>query len=394
MSIPSSVLNTNIASMTAQRNLGAAQTRLAESVERLSSGQRINRAKDDAAGMAVAAVVDTQVKVAGTAHRNINDAISMVQTAEGALQEATGMLQRIKELATQGANDSMSRDQYYFLVQEMRQLMHELANTADRTTFNGNKLLGGGPNATRQVTTTTTTTQTTGVAQNTWTSVDGSGLLTGMTGTIRVIAEVTGGTIKLDSVPAGVNATITGYGNATNGTATSIAFEGSVADVTTALGQLKAQRTGSGAAQVELDAVPSLVTANQWSFNKQNRHYYEAVITQSPISWVTAKSAASASNALGRSGYLATVTSASENQTVLSILDRNAWLGGTDDYLQINTVVPGKYVDQTQSEGNFHWVTGPEAGVLFSAGNDAPITVSVSSGGAGSLVVLCGNRVA
>ena len=72
--------------MIAQRNLGAAQTRLAESVERLSSGQRINRAKDDAAGMAVAAVVDTQVKVAGTAHRNINDAISIVQTAEGALQ--------------------------------------------------------------------------------------------------------------------------------------------------------------------------------------------------------------------------------------------------------------------------------------------------------------------
>jgi flagellin len=257
MSTPSSVLNTNIASMIARRNLGTAQTRLSESVERLSSGTLINRAKDDAAGMAVAAVVDTQVKVASTAHRNINDAISMVQTAEGALQEATSTLTRIKELATQGANDSMSRDQYYFLVQEMRQLMHELANTAERTTFNGNKLLGTSPHATRQVTTTSTTTQTTGVAQNTWTAVDSSGLLTGMTGTIRVIAEVTGGTVKLDTVPAGVNATITGYGNATNGSATSIAFEGSVADVSAALAGLKAQRTGAGAAQVELDAVPS-----------------------------------------------------------------------------------------------------------------------------------------
>ena len=145
MSTPASVLNTNLASMVARRNLGSAQTSLAESVERLSSGLRINRASDDAAGMAVVSVVEGQTRVAATAHRNINDAISMVQTGEGALQEANAMLGRIKELATQGANDSMSQEQYYFLVQEMRQLMDELANTAGRTTFNGNRLLGGSP---------------------------------------------------------------------------------------------------------------------------------------------------------------------------------------------------------------------------------------------------------
>lgn len=142
MSIPSSVLNTNIASIIAQRNLAGAQSQLAVSVERLSSGLRINRAKDDAAGMAVASVIQSQIKIAGTAHRNINDAMSMIQTAEGALQEATSMLTRIKELATQGANDSMSKEQYYFLIQEMKQLMEELRNTAGRTTFNGNNLLG------------------------------------------------------------------------------------------------------------------------------------------------------------------------------------------------------------------------------------------------------------
>ncbi|MBM3338433.1 MAG: flagellin [Betaproteobacteria bacterium] len=142
MANPSSVLNTNIASLIAQRNLAGAQNSLAVSVERLSSGLRINRAKDDAAGMAVASVIQSQIKIAGTAHRNINDAMSMIQTAEGALQEATTMLTRIKELATQGANDSMSREQYYFLVQEMKQLMEELRNTAGRTTFNGNNLLG------------------------------------------------------------------------------------------------------------------------------------------------------------------------------------------------------------------------------------------------------------
>jgi len=142
MSMPSSVLNTNIASIIAQRNLAGAQTQLSVSVERLSSGLRINRAKDDAAGMAVASVIQSQIKISGTAHRNINDAMSMMQTAEGALQEATSMLTRIKELATQGGNDSMSTEQYYFLIQEMYQLMQELKNTAARTTFNGNNLLG------------------------------------------------------------------------------------------------------------------------------------------------------------------------------------------------------------------------------------------------------------
>lgn len=142
MSMPSSVLNTNIASIIAQRNLAGAQSSLAVSVERLSSGLRINRAKDDAAGMAVASVIQSQLKIASTAHRNINDAMSMMQTAEGALQEATTMLTRIKELATQGANDSMSKEQYYFLIQEMHQLMEELRNVASRTTFNGNNLLG------------------------------------------------------------------------------------------------------------------------------------------------------------------------------------------------------------------------------------------------------------
>ena len=142
MAYPSSVLNTNIASMIAQRNLAGAQQSLATSVERLSSGLRINRAKDDASGMAVATVINSQIKTSSVAYRNVSDAISMMQTAEGAMQEAGSMLLRIKELVTQGSNDSMSKDQYYFLVQEMSQLMQEVENTAGRTSFNGNNLLG------------------------------------------------------------------------------------------------------------------------------------------------------------------------------------------------------------------------------------------------------------
>lgn len=142
MAIPSSVLNTNIASLIAQRNLAGAQTKLALNVERLSSGLRINRASDDASGMAVATVINSQIKITSTAYRNANDAMSMMQTAEGALQEAGDMLLRMKELATQGSNDSMSQSQYKFLVDEMKQLMEELGNTAMRVKFNGNYLMG------------------------------------------------------------------------------------------------------------------------------------------------------------------------------------------------------------------------------------------------------------
>jgi flagellin len=142
MAIPSSVLNTNIASLIAQRNLAGAQTKLALSVERLSSGLRINRASDDASGMAVATVINSQVRITSTAYRNANDAMSMMQTAEGALQEAGDMLLRMKELATQGSNDSMSAEQYKFLIDEMKQLMEELGNTAERVKFNGNYLMG------------------------------------------------------------------------------------------------------------------------------------------------------------------------------------------------------------------------------------------------------------
>jgi flagellin len=142
MAVPSSVLNTNIASLIAQRNLAGAQTKLALSVERLSSGLRINRASDDASGMAVATVINSQIRITSTAYRNANDAMSMMQTAEGALQEAGDMLLRMKELATQGSNDSLSESQYKFLIDEMKQLMEELGNTAMRVKFNGNYLMG------------------------------------------------------------------------------------------------------------------------------------------------------------------------------------------------------------------------------------------------------------
>lgn len=137
------VINTNIASLTAQRNLNRSQGALNISLQRLSSGLRINSAKDDAAGLAITDRMTSQIRGLNQAVRNSNDGISVVQTAEGALQEASNILQRMRELAIQSANDSNSASDRSILQKEVVQLQNELNRIADTTSFNGKKLLDG-----------------------------------------------------------------------------------------------------------------------------------------------------------------------------------------------------------------------------------------------------------
>ena len=136
-------INTNIASLNAQRNLGKTQGALTKSLERLSSGLRINSAKDDAAGFAIANRMTAQIRGLNQAARNANDGISLAQTAEGALQETTNILQRIRELSIQSANDSNSATDRKALQSETNQLIAELDRIAESTTFNSTKLLDG-----------------------------------------------------------------------------------------------------------------------------------------------------------------------------------------------------------------------------------------------------------
>ncbi|NBP40371.1 MAG: flagellin FliC [Betaproteobacteria bacterium] len=136
-----SVLNTNMASITAQRYLTSAQNKLQSSYEKLSSGSRINRAQDDAAGMGISQKLVASINSSAMAIRNANDAIGAAQTAEGAMSEISTMLQRFKELAVQGGNSALSGTQRGFLVGEMLQLREEIYNVASRTKFNGNSLL-------------------------------------------------------------------------------------------------------------------------------------------------------------------------------------------------------------------------------------------------------------
>ncbi len=138
-----SVINTNVMSLTAQRNLNASQNDLSTAIQRLSSGLRINSAKDDAAGLAIATRMTSQINGLNQAVRNANDGISMAQTTESALGEVTNNLQRIRELAVEAANGTYSTADRAALDVEVQQRISEINRIATKTTFNGQKVLDG-----------------------------------------------------------------------------------------------------------------------------------------------------------------------------------------------------------------------------------------------------------
>ena len=136
-------VNTNVTAMGAQRNLNVSSNNLATSMERLSTGSRINSAKDDAAGLQIANRLNSQARGLGVAMKNAQDGNSIIQTAEGALNETTELLQRMRDLAAQGANDTNSDEDRIAIQEEMAELVKEIDNIADTTKFGGQKLLDG-----------------------------------------------------------------------------------------------------------------------------------------------------------------------------------------------------------------------------------------------------------
>lgn len=164
-------VNTNLFSLNAQRNVASTQATLGNAMQRLSSGMRVNSAKDDAAGLAIAERMNSQIKGMNVAIRNANDAISLAATAEGALSKVTESLQRMRELAVQSANATNNDGDRSNLDAEFQQLGSELARVLDTTKFNNKAILGAdagtltfqvgaGPTDTIDVTTTNLTTNT------------------------------------------------------------------------------------------------------------------------------------------------------------------------------------------------------------------------------------------
>ena len=137
------VMNTNVQAVNAQRNLSMTGAKMGKALEKLSSGLRINRAADDAAGLAISEKLRSQVRGLQQGARNAQDGISMLQTAEGALNEVHGILQRMRELTVQAGNSTLSSSDRTAVGEEMLTLKNEINNIASRTKFNGQALLTG-----------------------------------------------------------------------------------------------------------------------------------------------------------------------------------------------------------------------------------------------------------
>ena len=191
------VINTNVMSLNAQRNLATSSGELSVSLQRLSSGLRINGAKDDAAGLAISQRFTAQIRGLSTAIRNAGDAVSLTQTAEGALGSVTSNLQRMRELAVQASNGTNSQVDRDALNAEYGQLRSEVQRVADQTVFAGVKLLDGsfsgvnfqvGANVGEVITIQSLANVSTGALGGTFTRVEGSVAAGSITGFATAIA--------------------------------------------------------------------------------------------------------------------------------------------------------------------------------------------------------------
>jgi len=202
----STTINTNVASLNAQRNLAMSQSSLATSMQRLSSGMRINSAKDDAAGLAIAERMNAQVRGMNVAIRNANDGISMSQTAEGALSKVGDSLQRMRELAVQSRNATNSTSDKDSLNKEFAQLQSEINRVLGGTTFNGKHILGAdGTDMTFQVGANTSTNDSVTVTGTDMTVNTTVSAVTVSTAVIDNTADSTAIGTVIDNLDAAIN---------------------------------------------------------------------------------------------------------------------------------------------------------------------------------------------
>ena len=197
-------VNTNIASLTAQNNLNNSSSALNLSLQRLSSGLRVNSAKDDAAGLAISQTLTSAIRGNNQAIRNANDGTSVGQTAEGALGQIGNNLQRIREIATQSANGSVSDTNRSQLQKEVDQLTQEISRIVQTTQFNGTKLLSGGNTLTFQVGSSGSTDNTVSVsASDLTTQLSSYNSSLTNTATINVLSQ-TGAQAQLSALDADI----------------------------------------------------------------------------------------------------------------------------------------------------------------------------------------------
>lgn len=219
------VINTNISAIKAANASISANKALGTAMERLSTGKRINGAKDDAAGLAIATSMTSQIKGMSQGIRNANDGISMAQTAEGALSEVTNMLQRVRELSVQGTSGTYSEDDRTRMQSEVAQLQEQITATLDNTEFNGTKLFDAASTVTIQV----------GAGEADTIDLDLSDVAAGTGMTAALAVDLSGATPPANTV---------------------------LTDIDDALGEVSSLRADLGASQNRLESAVNTMTNN------------------------------------------------------------------------------------------------------------------------------------
>jgi flagellin len=311
------VINTNVASLNSQRSLNMSQNALATSLQRLSSGLRINSAKDDAAGLAISERMTSQIRGLNQAARNANDGISLAQTAEGALGEIGNNLQRIRELAIQSANSTNSASDRASLQAEASQLISEITRVSSQTQFNGINLLDGsftsqsfqvGANANQTISVNSIADARSSALGSHVLTTNGTAMSTIARGDIATL--VSGVTAESDltvTTGAGVTSAIT-YGASTAG---SLTTTGGAREIAAALNSA-ASSLGVTATASNSTTLASLSAAGTVSFNLNGTAVSAVIADQNDLSNMVS----AINGAQGTTGVVASFTSSSSKSGI------------------------------------------------------------------------------
>ena len=418
-------INTNINAFAASVKLSSNAVEQTTAMQRLSTGVRVNSAKDDAAALAISTGFVSQVKGMAQAVKNVNDGISLAQTAEGALGNVVNMLQRMRELAVQSANGTLTTANRAAIQLEYDADINQINTVLGTSNFNGIKLFDGSASALQiqsgagvdnkntisipqmtsntllgvsgteaadastttpppTISTVTKSQSVTASNTNNYVNpvyVDPNLVLTGT-------GKINGASVMISNVDAAHDLLmltspngITSSYNAQTGILT-LTGTASIADYQTALRQVQF-KTDANAQVGKRNISITLGTALQGP----NGHYYDTITNNS--NWYTAYNDAANTSLFGAQGYLVTITSQAENDFIHNKIQTDSWIGASDDYQAINKALGyEKYANQAASDSNWYWVTGPEKGTLFFTGNaligPAPTTLTYSNWAAGS----------
>ena len=403
-------INTNIRALNASAKLSGNAVEQTTAMQRLSTGVRVNSAKDDAAALAISTGLISQIKGMAVATRNVADGISLAQTAESALGSVVNMLQRMRELAVQSANGTLTTANRAAIQLEYDTNINQINTVLGTTNFNGIKLFDGSASALKiqsgvnivnknninipqmtslsllgvsgtdseqnvtnlpPVLNTVTKSQSyTLLSSNNYTNpiyvdnnitIDGNGILDGAT--VMITNADSAHDVLMLTSPNGITSS---YNSSTG--VLKLSGKASIADYQAAL-RLVQFKTDGSAQTGKRDIQFTLGNAIQGI----NGNFYE--IIPNNANWFQALSDANNSTYFGLKGYLVTVTSQVENDFIAQKLHVDSWIGATDDFNQINTALGFHlYPDQTASEGNWYWISGPDKGTQIYS-NNAPNTL-------------------